>query len=243
MSTPDFKVRSRELELMDQPDVDPVELGQAMRHLKKINHWLNGYGPSLAGIKLFVGKAASFTLLDVGCGSGDTLKKIAQWARQQGKECQLQGIELSAISAERAAAACSNYPEITIWQQDLFSLPCDELKYDVVHSALVLHHFSDDSEAVSALRQMACLAQQGIIINDLHRHPLAWHSIRLLTRTFSASHILRNDAPQSVARAFTRKELEAMAQEAGLQDIKVEWRWAFRWLLTARPLLAGGEPR
>lgn len=181
-----------------------------------------------------MGGSKSFSLLDVGCGSGDTLRHIAVWARHHGIACRLEGIELSARSAERAAKACADYPEIAIRQQDLFAMPVDELGYDIVHSALVLHHFSEDADAVRALRQMGNLSRRGVIVNDLHRHPLAWHSIRMLTRTFSRSPILQNDAPLSVARAFTRGELIKFAEQAGLQDIEVRWFWAFRWLLTAR---------
>jgi len=235
MTTPDFKIRSRQPELMDAPDVDPAELDHAMRHLEIINRRLNGYGPSLAGIKRLIGSDhRPFSLLDVGCGSGDTLRQIASWARQRGSVCRLEGIELSARSAERAAAACAKYPEITIRQQDLFELSADASPYDIVHSALVLHHFSDDADVVRALQQMSRLARYGILINDLHRHPLAWHSIRLLTRIFSRSLILQNDAPLSVARAFTRSELMEFCSEAGLRDVKINWHWAFRWLLIAK---------
>jgi len=234
MTTPDFKIRSRQPELMDAPDVDPAQLDHAMHHLEVINRLLNGYGPSIAGIRKLVGDSKTFSLLDVGCGSGDTLRHIAVWARHHGIACRLEGIELSARSAERAAEACSKYPEIAIRQQDLFALPVDETGYDIVHSALVLHHFSEDMDAVRALRQMGHLARRGVIVNDLHRHPLAWHSIRLLTRIFSRSPILRNDAPLSVARAFTRIELMEFSCKAGLGDVKINWHWAFRWLLIAR---------
>lgn len=228
--------RSRRAELMDAPDVDSAALDHAMRHLEIINRALNGYGPSLAGIRQVLPPGRKdFSLLDVGCGSGDTLRSIARWCRRQGLSGRLTGIELSEQSADRAAEACRGFPEITIRHQDIFAMPAGSC-YDIVHSALVLHHFSKDDDVVNVLRHMGQIAGLGVIVNDLHRHPMAYHSIRMLTGAMSKSPILRNDAPLSVARAFTRSELHKFAVRAGLQDVKVQWHWAFRWLMTARGL-------
>lgn len=219
---------------MDDPAVDPAELDHAMRHLEFINRTLNGYGPSLRGIEaLLPSGATGFSLLDVGCGSGDTLRQIAQWARKRRLDARLHGVELSAQSADRAAELCREFPEITVAHADLMEMPTEH-QFDITHCALVLHHISDDNAAADFLRQMGRLARMGVVVNDLHRHPLAWHSIRLLTRTFSRSRVLQNDAPLSVARSFTRAELKQIAREAALDRVEIQWQWAFRWLLTAR---------
>lgn len=219
---------------MDDPGVDPLALDHAMAHLQVINRWLNGYGPSLDGIKsLLHPHQDTFSLLDVGCGSGDTLRAIAAWARKRGLTAHLTGIELSAQTAERAAEDCAGWPEIKIFHRDLFKLQPDQ-QYDLVHGALMLHHFSEDTAAAKAMEAMARHAKLGIIINDLHRHPAAYGSIWFLTRLLSRSKILQNDAPLSVARSFTRADLQQLAENAGLSDITIAWKWAFRWLLTAR---------
>lgn len=234
MSDKDFlRERSRQPEMMDAPDVDPAQLDYAMYHLQVINRWLNGYGPSEKGIqKLLPSGTTEFSLLDVGCGSGDTLREIAMWARQKKMQVRLMGIELSRHSAARAAIECADYPEITIRHQDIFAMDPRE-HYDVVHCALVLHHFSRDDDAVRFLRRMMEAARWGVVVNDLHRHPTAYKSIKLLTRLFSKSQILRNDAPLSVARAFTRSELQWLAEQAGLTNTEIHWHWAFRWLMVA----------
>ncbi len=219
---------------MDAPDVDPVALDHAMRHLEIVNRTLNGYAPSLTGIcRLLPQGQKQFSLLDVGCGSGDTLRVIARWSRRRGLTAHLTGIELSEQSASRAASACKGYPEIIIRHQDIFTMSAAP-QFEIVHSALVLHHFSDDTDAANVLRQMGKNARLGIIVNDLHRHPLAYYSIRILTRLLSRSPIFQNDAPLSVARAFTRSELTDLATRAGLRDVRVQWHWAFRWLMTAK---------
>jgi hypothetical protein len=72
----------------------------------------------------------------------------------------------------------------------------------------------------------------GFLINDLHRHPLAFYSIKLLTQVFSKSYLVKNDAPLSVQRGFTRSEWESIFLAAGINNYSIEWRWAFRWLIT-----------
>jgi SAM-dependent methyltransferase len=219
---------------MDAPDVDANALAHAMKHLQTINRWLNGYEPSISGIRqLLPPDCKSFSLLDVGCGSGDTLREVAHWSRSKNIRARLVGIELSSVSAERAAAECRDFPEIEIRHQDLLALNPREC-FDVVHCALVLHHFSSDEDAIAALARMGSAARYGVIVNDLHRHPIAWHSIRLLTRFFSSSRILQHDAPLSVARGFTRQELLEIAAAAEFSTTEIHWHWAFRWLLVAR---------
>jgi hypothetical protein len=77
-------------------------------------------------------------------------------------------------------------------------------------------------------------ARLGIVINDLHRHPIAYHSIKILTRLFAKSPLIRHDAPLSVARGFSREELDKIMQKAGITSYTISWRWAWRWLVIIR---------
>lgn len=71
-------------------------------------------------------------------------------------------------------------------------------------------------------------------MNDIHRHPLAYHSIKLLTDLFSQSAMVKFDAPLSVLRAFSKNELNDILQRAGITDFSLNWKWAFRWQLIIR---------
>jgi hypothetical protein len=79
------------------------------------------------------------------------------------------------------------------------------------------------------LRQWQQQARVAVVINDLHRHALAYHSIRWLTRLFGGSYLVQNDAPLSVARAFRRADWERMLADAGIRRYELRWCWAFRW--------------
>jgi hypothetical protein len=98
---------------------------------------------------------------------------------------------------------------------------------------LFCHHFQN-KELVAQFNWMKNNVSLGFFINDLQRHWLAYSSIQLLTKLFSRSYLVKNDAPLSVLRGFNRYELEAMTQQAMLENFELQWKWAFRWLLIYR---------
>jgi sugar phosphate isomerase/epimerase len=106
-------------------------------------------------------------------------------------------------------------------------------RYDIVHGSLMLHHFPED-RAADALRKMQRLARIGVVIQDLHRHPLHWAGSHLLIPLLTEDAMARHDGPVSVLRGFTRDELEAIAEDAGLKHASVGWHPPFRWLLVGR---------
>jgi hypothetical protein len=112
------------------------------------------------------------------------------------------------------------------YQQVTFDRP----KPDIIFSSLFCHHFTDE-QLVSMIRWMERNSTTGWYVNDLHRHPLAYYSISWLTRWWSRSYLVKNDAPLSVLRGFTRAEWKTILQEAGIEGYQLKWKWAFRWLL------------
>jgi hypothetical protein len=102
---------------------------------------------------------------------------------------------------------------------------------DIIFSSLFCHHFTNE-ELERQLQWMQRHARVGFFVNDLHRHPLAYYSIKWLTAIFSKSYLVKNDAPLSVLRGFSRKEWQQLLNNAGIVNFSVSWKWAFRWLVT-----------
>jgi hypothetical protein len=48
---------------------------------------------------------------------------------------------------------------------------------------------------------------------------------------FSKSYLVKNDAPLSVLRGFSRNEWKILMEKAGIKNYKIKWKWAFRWLI------------
>jgi hypothetical protein len=103
-----------------------------------------------------------------------------------------------------------------------------ELQFYIITCTLFCHHFKDN-ELVSLFRQLRKQVRLGIVVNDIHRHWFAYHSINFLTYFFSRSFMVRNDAKLSVLRSFKRKELAVFLEQAGFKKINIAWKWAFRF--------------
>ena len=103
-------------------------------------------------------------------------------------------------------------------------------KPDIIFSSLFCHHFTE-AELITMLQWMKQHAAIGFFINDLHRHPLAWYSIKWITKFFSKSYLVKNDAPLSVARGFKKNEWQQIFKKAGISNFSIKWKWAFRFLV------------
>ncbi|UPL48725.1 methyltransferase domain-containing protein [Hymenobacter sublimis] len=228
---PDFRVRATEEELMDDLSLATEELRQNLDELETINTWLGGYAPvlnALARLRPHFPPGRPLRLADVGSGGGDTLRQIARWARQQGVAVELTGVDANPFMLDYAAARSTQYPKIRYQQADIFSPEFQQQPFDIVTASLFCHHFPDEqlTQLLQRWQQQASLA---VVINDLHRHPLAYYSIRWLTRLLGGSRLVRHDAPLSVARAFTRPDWQQLLAQAGITHYHLRWRWAFRW--------------
>ena len=60
---------------------------------------------------------------------------------------------------------------------------------------------------------------------------MGYYSIKILTSIFSQSYLVKNDAPLSVARGFSRRELKNLCNEANVFKADVCWKWAFRYVV------------
>ena len=204
------------------------ELERTLAEIELVNRTLGGYGPSLEGLRRLMPRGCErLTVLDVGTGSGDIPRKLVQWGRRAGCEIEVTGIDLAQTTIAMARRESSAYPSLRFEVQNLFDLP-DEPMFDVVHAAATLHHFVG-TEAQRALAKMFRLARFGVVINDFHRHPLAWAGIKILTVLFSRSRLVRYDGPLSVLRSFKRSDFQGMCRAEGLPTPDIVWRPMFRW--------------
>ncbi|GAB3577195.1 class I SAM-dependent methyltransferase [Hymenobacter daeguensis] len=226
-----FDKRASGPELMDDLTLASDALRRNLDELETINTWLGGYQPVLNALQRLRPRFPAgrpLRVADLGSGGGDTLRHVARWARQHRVAVELTGIDANPFMLEYAAAKSTAYPEISYRKSDIFSPAFEAQSYDVLTCSLFCHHFADE-ELVALLRQWRRQAQVAVVINDLHRHWLAYHSIKWLTRLLGGSYLVRHDAPLSVARAFRRADWVALLARAGIARYELRWRWAFRW--------------
>jgi SAM-dependent methyltransferase len=199
----DLTRRSAEPELMDLDASDPASLEACLRDLERINRWTGAYRITLRWLERLLDRhepARPLVVVDVGCGYGDMLRRIAGFAAHRQVAVDLIGVDLNPHAATIAARATSRDLPIRYLARDVFDLP-PSIRPDVVISALFAHHL-DDARLVRFLAWMEARAALGWLINDLRRHAVPYVIGRLAPALLRMNRMVRNDAPLSVARAF-----------------------------------------
>ncbi len=230
-----FATRSATLELLDRPDIPFQDIRQNMQELDTINTLLGGHKITLKGICCLwprMEPEKPIHITEIGCGDGNNLRVIQHWAHKKRLTVQLTGIDYNKACIDYAKGIKANR-DIRFICSDYRTVDFKE-KPDIIFSSLFCHHFSNDN-LISQLRWMQQRTNLGFFINDLHRHPLAYYSIKGLTKVFSKSYLVKNDAPLSVLRGFTKKEWESLLQQSGVKA-SVQWMWAFRWLVVGKKM-------
>jgi 2-polyprenyl-3-methyl-5-hydroxy-6-metoxy-1,4-benzoquinol methylase len=228
-----FSKRAEEEEIMDDLQCCGEVVNQTLRELDFINRWLGGNQVTLSSLKKLWSSIPSkkeITIVDLGCGSGEMLRMIAALAAKEKRRVILIGIDANENIIEYARNHSLNFENISFQSINVFSTEFQLLKFDIVLATLFFHHFSH-AQLVQLFSSLRKQTSTGIIVNDIHRHPLAYYSIKWLTTVFSKSKMVKYDAPLSVRRAFHKKDLKEILKEAKIQKYDLRWRWAFRWRL------------
>lgn len=229
-----FSSRSYESELLDAPDIPQELLFQNLRELDLINKTLGGHSITLSGIKqLLSDKNKTYHIIDIGCGGGDALKRIAKWARKNGFKVKLTGVDMNADCIAYMQKVCFDFKEINGIVSDYRDYLKTNNNVDIIHCSLFCHHLKDE-ELIELFDYMNRYASVGFVINDLQRHWFAYYSIKYIVRLFNGSALVKNDAPLSVLRGFKKSELEMMCEKAKVKDVSITWKWAFRFLVTKK---------
>ncbi|GAC1417589.1 MAG: hypothetical protein NVS1B13_09480 [Flavisolibacter sp.] len=227
-----FTHRSYLKELLDGTDIPFEDIKRNMEELNIINTRLGGHSITLDGIEELIRGRTKFNeplnIVELGSGGGDNLKAIYDWAIKINLPVHLTGID---INPECIAFAREKHRGLIDFIHGDFLQVTLTQKPDIIFSSLFCHHFSDQ-QLVSMLHWMRGKATIGFFINDLHRSPIAYYAIALLTRFFSKSYLVKNDAPLSVKRGFIRNDWKEYFDVAGIRTFKIQWKWAFRWLIT-----------
>lgn len=230
---PTFGTRSVEPELMDGADYSASELRASLSDLRHINRFLGGRRTLFKHLLPMIEELGQsrVRLLDLGTGSADIPIAITKWARSRGLTLEFVVVDYNRLAVEEARRASHEYEEISIVQADALVPPFQAQSFDFVICSLFLHHFKTE-DAAKLLAIYSRIARHAVIINDLHRHWLAYYSIKVLTALFNASRLVRNDAALSVLRGFTRRDVAEIAVLAG-QPLETFQHFPYRFAIIA----------
>ena len=222
--------RSYQKELLDHDDIPFDDIRQNMQELNFINTWLGGHTISIDGLKRLIGTGKTITICEIGCGGGDNLVALKKWCKKQSIFPTFIGVDIKAECISFAQSRKELQGDVT-WIASDYRIASFEQKPDIIFSSLFCHHFTND-ELIFQLKWMKQNSKLGFFINDLQRHFLAYHLIKWLTKLFSSSYLVKNDAPLSVAKGFTKSEWIQLLKSAHIQPSGVQWKWAFRYLVS-----------
>jgi len=231
-----FRQRSNELERLDKGDYTPEEYEDCIVELQRVNQWLGDASALRHTLLREIERSGSesFSVLDVGAGSGELLRVAADWARNNNKRARLVGLELNARSASAIREESQQFSEIAAIRGDAFRLPFADEEFDYAICSLFTHHFQDE-QVITLLRELSRVARRRIFVIDLHRHAIAYYFYTTVGHLFLHNRLIREDGALSILRSFKPNELIKLAQLAGLERARVERHFPYRLVLAAAP--------
>ena len=234
----DTSKRSSKIEIMDDFSMGGDLFRDTLDKLEIINRFLGGNLVTIMGLKNLLKnqtKNKIITIVDLGCGNGDILRDVAKFGGKNNYSFKLIGIDANSSAIEYAKELSKEYTEIYFKKINVLSEDFKKQSYDVVLCTLFLHHFKN-AEIISLLKTITNKATIGVVVNDLHRHKLAYYLFKLIG-FFIKNKMVKQDGLTSILRAFKRKDLENIAKEIKV-NFSIKWKWAFRylWILKKDPI-------
>ena len=226
----DTSNRSSEREIMDDFTMKGVLFRDTLDKLEIINRLLGGNKVTIKGLKELLknkSKNKIITIVDLGCGHGDILRDIAKFGRKNKYTFRLIGIDANIAAIAYAKELSCEYSELSFKAIDILSEDFKKQSYDIVLCTLFLHHFKNN-ELISFLKMTIERATIGVVVNDLHRHKLAYYLFKLIG-FFIKNKLIREDGLTSILRAFKKKDLENISKQIKVY-FSIQWKWAFRYL-------------
>lgn len=225
------KFRTEADEIMDDFELKGSELREALDKIARINQLLGGNKLTLQGVQKLIqhnNNQDKIRIVDVGCGNGDMLRTLANFASRNNLNFELIGVDANSFTIDYAKKLSIKYPTIHYQCLDIFSEAFSKLNYDIVLCTLTLHHFKNE-EINYLIKLFYQQSKVGIVINDLHRSTIAYRLFQMVCFVFRLNKMSKNDGLISILRGFKKAELVAFSNKINASKQMIQWKWAYRY--------------
>jgi SAM-dependent methyltransferase len=219
MKNIDLSRRSNLPQLMDSADTDFETFRACLADLSKVNYLTFAYRPTL---RFFEHLAQSgrlptdrtVTVLDVGSGFGDMVRKIDRWAVGRGFKLDLTGVDQNPLCARAAEEVSAPGRPIRFVTANIFAYQ-PQSPVDIVISSLMTHQM-DDTSLTRFISWMEANAAIGWFVNELRRNALPYHMFYVTSRALRFHEFVQHDGPVSIACAFEVGDWRRLLDSAGI---------------------------
>jgi 2-polyprenyl-3-methyl-5-hydroxy-6-metoxy-1,4-benzoquinol methylase len=228
-----FSQRSNLSEIIDDTTLSGHELIKTLEDVARVNRWFGGEKTLISGIQPLLERhqfSRPVEIVDLGCGSGDLPRAIVRWCRKRNISVSVTAVDLNSFFIRYAESQSKDFPEIRFETINVFSEDFRRKKFDIVVMSLFLHHF-DNQKAEELLKNSYDQCRLAVVVNDLHRRPLAYYFFKYFTLAMGATAITRHDGLVSILRGFSKRDLKMLTNGIPAAKRNIKWKWAFRWQL------------
>lgn len=201
-------------ETLDEPGVPPAIVRATLRDIALCNVLFGGNAAAAYGLEQLLeqaGSAGALRMLDVGAGSGDTLRLLQGRLNRNGR---ISGSPI-AVEIDPTAARVCREGGIPCVLGDAGVLPLPDGAVDVALASQLLHHL-DQSSRRRLLLELSRVARVGVVVSDILRHRAAAISIWLASYPLRFHRVTRGDAVTSIRRGFKEAELAQLLESVGI---------------------------
>src|SRR5256885_4256564 len=202
-------------ELLDSDSGSAAEVAASLEDLNLINRCFGGIATLCALVERVADRTGqrSFTLLDVGAGSGEVTSQAAQRLAQN-------NVDLKSMVLDRAIThlARGSNKRARKLVGDALHLPFAAGSFDLVACSTFAHHL-EPQPLMEFIDRALEISRIAVLVNDLRRSALHLALVYLGFPLFR-SRLTRHDGPVSVRRSYTAKEMLEMLRCTRAADRK-----------------------